>query len=192
MQMSQISKSSPDNWLTDYGDILYRFALVRVRSEVVAEDLVQETLLAGWVAYAKFSGQSTVRTWLIGILKHKIIDYFRKYKREVSSLNDEEMAEDVLAYQFDQQGNWQVNLVEWGTPEHSLDDEQFWLVFNQCLSRLPQRMADLLILRAVDGLETKECCTLLGFETDNQLWVTLSRTRVKVRQCLETHWFSKD
>jgi len=190
--MTQINNSSPENWLHDYGDILYRFALMRVRSEPVAEDLVQETLLAGLIAYDKFSGQSTTRTWLIGILKHKIIDHFRKYKHEVSSLNDDETAEDVLAYQFDRQGHWQVNLVEWGTPEHSMDDEQFWTVFNQCFSRLPQRMADLLLLRAVDGLGTEECCELLGFETDNQLWVTLSRTRVKLRQCLDTHWFSKD
>jgi hypothetical protein len=92
----------------------------------------------------------------------------------VHVLTRNETAEDVLAYQFDQQGNWKINLIEWGTPEKSMDNEQFWLVFNDCLSRLPQRMADLLLLRAVDGLETEECCALLGFDTDNQLWVTYS------------------
>lgn len=184
--------TSPENWLNDYGDILYRYALIRVRSEAAAEDLVQETLLAGLQSLERFSGKSTVRTWLMGILKHKIIDYYRKHRREVASLDDDETAEDVLAYQFDQQGHWKVNLVEWGTPEKNLDDEQFWRVFNDCLSRLPQRMADLLLLRTIDGLATEECCILLGFETDNQLWVTLSRTRIKLRQCLETHWFSKD
>jgi RNA polymerase sigma-70 factor, ECF subfamily len=184
--------TSPENWLNDYGDLLYRYALTRVRSEATAEDLVQETLLAGLQAIDRFSGQSTVRTWLVGILKHKIIDHFRKYKREMTSLNDDETAEDVLAYQFDQQGNWKINLIEWGTPEKSMDGEQFWLTFNDCLSRLPKRMSDLLLLRAVDGLETEECRALLGFDTDNQLWVTLSRTRVKLRQCLETNWFSKE
>ena len=68
--------TSPENWLNDYGDILYRYALIRVRSEATAEDLVQETLLAGIQAIDRFSGQSTVRTWLVGILKHKIIDHF--------------------------------------------------------------------------------------------------------------------
>jgi len=184
--------TTPDTWLNDYGDLLYRYAYTRVRSESTAEDLVQETLLAGLLAFEKFSGKSTVRTWLVGILKHKIIDHFRKYRREVSSLNDDELAEDVLAYQFDQQGNWKVNLVEWGTPDKAIDDEQFWQVFNQCLTRLPQRMADLLLLRTVEGLETEECCAVLGFKSDNQLWVTLSRTRVKLRQCLDSNWFNKE
>ncbi len=190
--MTQSNNESPENWLNDYGDILYRFALARVRSEATAEDLVQETLLAGFLAFDKFSGNSTVRTWLVGILKHKIIDHYRKHSREMTILNDDETADDVLAYQFDQQGNWQVDLVEWGTPDKSMQDEQFWLAFNDCLSRLPQRMADLLLLRTVDGVATKECCALLGFETDNQLWVALSRTRVKLRLCLETNWFSKE
>lgn len=190
--MAQTHDSLPENWLNDYGDILYRYALIRVRSEATAEDLVQETLLAGLQAFERFTGQSTVRTWLVGILKHKIIDHFRKNRYEISALNDEESAADALAYQFDQQGNWQLNLVEWGTPEKTISDKQFWLAFNICLSRLPQRMADLLILRAVDGLSTKECCTLLGFENDNQLWVALSRTRGKLRLCLETNWFAKD
>ena len=192
MLMAQTHNSSPENWLNDYGDILYRYALIRVRSEATAEDLVQETLLAGLQAVDRFSGQSTVRTWLVGILKHKIIDHFRKNRHEITTLNDDETAEDVLAYQFDQQGNWKINLIEWGTPEKSMDNEQFWHAFNECLSRLPQRMADLLLLRSIDGLATEECCDLLGFETDNQLWVTLSRTRVKLRQCLDTNWFSKE
>jgi len=190
--MTQVMNTSPDNWLNDYGDILYRYALVRVRSESTAEDLVQETLLSGLQAFARFSGKSTVRTWLVGILKHKIIDHFRKHAREKTSLNEDENAEGLLAYQFDQQGHWQVKLIEWGTPEQSMTDEQFWQAFNECLTRLPQRMADLLLLRTVDGLETEECCALLGFETDNQVWVTLSRTRVKLRQCLESNWFDKD
>ena len=189
--MAQID-TSPENWLNEYGDILYRYALIRVRSEATAEDLVQETLLAGLQGIDRFSGQATLRTWLIGILKHKIIDHFRKHSREVISISDDETAEDVLAYQFDQKGHWKVDLVEWGTPENNINNEQFWLAFNECIARLPQRMADLLILRTVDGLATDECCAILGFESDNQLWVTLSRTRVKLRQCLEANWFSTE
>ncbi|NOQ17540.1 MAG: sigma-70 family RNA polymerase sigma factor [Methyloprofundus sp.] len=190
--MTQQINIGPEGWLSEYGDILYRYALVRVRSEATAEDLVQETLLSGLQAFAKFSGKSTVRTWLIGILKHKIIDHFRKNKYEMTALNDEESATDILAYQFDNQGHWHIDLVEWATPDKSIDDAQFWEVFNNCISRLPQRMADLLFLRTVDGVATAECCALLGFDSDNQLWVTLSRTRVKLRQCLDTYWFNKE
>lgn len=190
--MTQHTESSPEYWLNDYGDILYRFALIRVRSETTAEDLVQETLLAGLQAFAKFSGQSTVRTWLIGILKHKIIDHFRKNRHEITTLNNDEMAEDILAYQFDNQGHWQINLIEWATPVNNIENEQFKDILNQCVARLPQRMADLLLLRTIEGVATQECCELLGFESDNQLWVTLSRTRMKLRQCLDTYWFNKE
>lgn len=190
MKMAEKVLLSPESWLDEYGDVLYRYALVRVRLESVAEDLVQETLLSGLQAFKKFNEKSTVKTWLVGILKHKIIDYFRKNRREITRLNEDEMAEDLLAYQFDHQGNWHVNLIEWSTPDKNISNEQFWDVFNQCLLRLPKRMLDLLFLRAVDGLETNECCELLGFETNNQLWVALSRTRSKLRQCMDTHWFN--
>jgi len=190
--MTQQKNSSPENWLNDYGDILYRYALIRVRSEATAEDLVQETLLAGILGFNKFSGQSTLRTWLIGILKHKIVDHFRKNRHEITTLNDDDMAEDALAYQFDHKGHWQINLIEWATPDKSIDDEQFRQVFNDCVSHLPQRMADLLLLRTIDGIATEQCCELLGFDSDNQLWVTLSRTRVKLRLCLNTYWFNKE
>lgn len=93
----QIDTSS-DNWLNEYSDILYRYALVRVRSEATAEDLVQETLLAGLQGVARFLGQSTVRAWLVGILKHTIIDYFRKNRHEMTTLDAEEMMEDLLAH----------------------------------------------------------------------------------------------
>ena len=79
--------NSPENWLDDYGDLLYRYAFSRVRNKEDAEDLVQETLLAGMIAYEKFSGQSKISTWLVGILKHKILDVFRKNKREITILD---------------------------------------------------------------------------------------------------------
>jgi RNA polymerase sigma-70 factor (ECF subfamily) len=182
---------NPENWLNDYGDMLYRYALARVRSETIAEDLLQETLLAGIQAITKFSGQSSVSTWLTGILKHKIIDHFRKNRHELQSLNDFELGEDLTNNQFDQQGHWQINLVEWKTPDRHLNDQQFWQVFYQCLDRLPKKMADLLLLRTMEGVSSKDCCQVLGFETTNQLWVTLSRTRMKLRQCLDVKWFEK-
>jgi len=181
--------NSPESWLDDYGDLLYRYAFSRVRNKEDAEDLVQETLLAGMIAYEKFSGQSKISTWLVGILKHKILDIFRKNKREITILQNDETADDILAYQFDQTGNWQVDLVEWKTPDKAIDNTQFMQVFDQCITRLPQRMADLLWLRSIEQLEMNECQQLLGFASDNQLWVALSRTRVKLRQCLEVYWF---
>ena len=189
--MASSTTESPENWLNDYGDMLYRYALVRVRSEATAEDLVQETLLAGLKSFANFSGQSSVSTWLTGILKHKIIDHFRKNHHEMISLSDADFGEDLLNTQFDQQGHWKIDLDEWITPDRSLNDQQFWQVFQQCLERLPKKMADLLLLRTIKDVSSEDCCKLLGFETTNQLWVTLSRTRMKLRQCLDVKWFGQ-
>ena len=190
--MPHLPASDPKTWLNDYGDMLYRYALVRVRSEATAEDLVQETLLAGIQSFEKFTGKATVKTWLVGILKHKIIDHYRKSRHEATILSESEMGEDLLAHQFDDKGHWKVNLVEWETPDLSMDNEQFWQAFHLCLSRLPGRMADLFMLRSVEGLSSEDCCKVLNFNSTNQLWVTLSRTRMKLRQCLETHWFDKE
>lgn len=189
--MPHTTQDNPESWLNNYGDMLYRFALIRVRSEATAEDLVQETLLAGIQAFDKFSGQSSVRTWLTGILKHKIIDYFRKNRYDSQLLNHSDLGEDLLNNQFDHQGNWRNDLVEWATPDRSLNDQQFWQVFQKCLDLLPKKMADLLLLRTLADVSSEECCHILGYKTTNQLWVTLSRTRMKLRQCLDVKWFEK-
>lgn len=190
--MQTPKNTAPENWLDEYGDILYRYALARVHSEPTAEDLVQETFLAGLQAYKKFNGQSTLRTWLIGILKHKIIDYFRKKHHQTQSLNDSDLGEDLIAYQFDQQGHWKINLSEWPTPDEAFSHSEFKQVVNKCISRLPQKMADLLMLNTIEGLSTEDCCKVLNFQSTNQLWVTLSRTRMKLRSCLDTHWFNQE
>ncbi|NOQ37197.1 MAG: sigma-70 family RNA polymerase sigma factor [Methylococcaceae bacterium] len=190
--MKEKSSMEPENWLSDYGDLLYRYAFSRVRSEAVAEDLLQETLLAAIQGVGKFNGKSSVSSWLVGILKHKIMDYYRKSQREMPLLTDADLGEDLMSHQFDAQGNWQVDLADWLTPEASLDNEEFWKVYYQCQSRLSDTMARLFMLRVVDGVSTEDCCQILGFKTDNQLWVALSRTRMKLRQCLETHWFNQE
>ncbi|ASF45109.1 sigma-70 family RNA polymerase sigma factor [Methylovulum psychrotolerans] len=185
--------SDPAKWLDEYGDALYRYALLQLRSEPLAEDMVQETLLAAWQSFAQFNGQSSVKTWLIGILKHKIIDHFRKYRheRDSESLDNFDDDDALLAHSFDADGHWKIPLINWGTPDKALTDEQFWQVFYRCLARLPQDMADLFILRTVDGLSSEECCKLLAIATTNQLCVALSRTRLKLRQCLEAQWFDR-
>jgi len=185
-----MTTDSPETWLQDYGDLLYRYALLRVHCKETAEDLVQETLLAGLKSWQSFQQQSKVSTWLVGILKYKIADHFRKQPAHFIADDLNESVEQLLAYQFDQQGHWQVDLVEWKTADTNLQSQELSTALKQCLSRLPQRMADLLLLRAVNEISTEECRVLLGFDTDNQLWVALSRTRVKLRQCLASYSLS--
>ena len=72
----------PGKWLDDHGDYLFKYASFRLRDDTAAEDAVQETFLAALKAYERFEGRGSERTWLVGILKHKIIDHFRKASRE--------------------------------------------------------------------------------------------------------------
>ncbi len=179
--------SSPEQWLQNYGDILYRYALTRVRDRQVAEDLVQETLLAAIKARQNFAGKASERTWLTGILKHKVIDYFRKSARENSrEFSDTELnTEDEY---FDQQGHWQIDISAWSKPDKQFEQQAFLAVLQDCIDRLPKRMAQLFMLREFEGMDSDEICQMMKISSKNNLWVMLSRLRGQLRHCLDLHW----
>ncbi|MGR9046436.1 MAG: sigma-70 family RNA polymerase sigma factor [Gammaproteobacteria bacterium] len=181
--------SLPEQWLGLYGDILYRFSLARVRDPAIAEDLVQETLLAALKAKAHYAGQSSEQTWLIGILKHKIVDYFRKTSREKTQGYDDCVATEQEDDFFDREGHWQISLASWSKPERSLEQEQFYAVLQKCIGFLPPRMAHLFVLRELDGLESEEICRTMSI-SQNNFWVMMSRARVQLRHCLDLNWFN--
>ncbi len=187
--MANYQASPAAGWLDEYGDYLFRYALLRVHSEALAEDLLQETLLAALQSFSGFSAKSSTKTWLTGILKHKILDYFRRCKREVMSIDDNDTQ--LQHTLFDETGHWQGELTDWDCPEALLNNDQFNQVLQQCLQRLPKQSAQLLILRSLNELSSEECCTLFGYTTKNQLWVALSRIRTRLRQCLDVHWFTQ-
>ncbi len=181
--------STPENWIDLHGDILYRYALSRVGKPEIAEDLVQEALLAALQNAKSFLGGSSERTWLISILKRKIIDHFRKTGREKPLSGSEEAR---LSYEdggyFDETGHWK-NIQEWGSlPSDILEDKEFWRVLSGCLDKLPLRMRQVFLLSEQDGLKGKEVCKVLGLSPSN-LWVLLHRAKNGLRQCLETNWF---
>ena len=180
--------TDPDTWLQRYGDDLYRYALMRLRDPSVAEDMVQETLLAALKARQRFAGQSTEKTWLIGILKHKIVDHFRRSRRE-QSLEDIEGAADRQEAYFDDRGHWNTAIQAWERPAEALEQEEFRQVLADCIADLPQRFADLYILREINGMPSEEVCKVLDISTTNNLWVMLSRARMRLRRCLELRWF---
>jgi len=183
--------NDPAAWLDDYGDALFSYAMLRLRSESAAEDLVQETLLAAWQAFAQFGGQSSMKTWLIGIMKHKLVDYFRKQRFSDTSLDEFAGQDELFAQQFDEDGHWRMKLTDWLTPDKALANEQFWQVFHQCLARLPDNMADIFVLRMLEGLSSEDCCQALNIATTNQVCVALSRSRIKLRHCLTANWFER-
>ena len=181
--------ADPQKWLDEHGDAMYAYALLRVRDRTAAEDLVQEALLAALQAVDGFKGQSSERTWLIGILKHKTLDHLRRVVREKPLDAGNVPDEDTEDY-FDKTEHWNVSMSDWEQPERSLENEQFWSTFNDCLERLPERLRTVYALREIDGLATEEVLETLNISTTNNLWVMLSRARTHLRQCLEMNWFT--
>ena len=184
----------PSKWLDSHGDYLYRYALVRVRDAALAEDLLQETLLAAVGAHQSHAGRSTERTWLVGIMKHKVIDHFRRVTRngkfQLSTDGDDEI-------DFEESGPWRGHWREERAPNswtvgaaQSLESREFWEVLEHCLSQLPPQMSIAFTLREIDGLTSGEICEILSISPNN-LWVLLHRSRTKLRQLLEANWFSR-
>lgn len=173
------------------GDML-RFARLQLRDDAAAEDAVQDTFMAAIESADRFAGQSQVKTWVFAILKNKIIDIIRRRSREpnITACFDEEIAEDAFDALFNERQHWQAaeRPTSWGDPEQSLEDAQFWRVFDACLNRLPPNTSRVFMMREFLGFETDEICKELAITTSN-CWVVLHRARMSLRLCLEGQWF---
>jgi RNA polymerase sigma-70 factor, ECF subfamily len=176
-------------WLSDHGDYLFRVARRQLHSDELAEDAVQETLLAALAAQVRYTGDASPRTWLTGILKHKIVDLIRKQIREVE-LPCDEAGEEAIDILFKQNGHWAEPLRPWGNPQAEAELSQLRRVLDECADRLKPAMAQVFSLREVAGLETEEICKKLDI-TPTNCWVLLHRARLFMRQCLELNGFSK-
>ncbi len=183
--------ANPDRWVDEHGDCLYRYALVRVRTPEVAQDLVQEAFLAALRSYEKFAGRSSERSWLFGILKNKIVDYYRKLGRETSFTDMESLSNENSEKFVD---GWWIHVdgpKEW-KPEADViaHRSEFWVTMRKCLGKLPDRIASVFMLREMDELSTNEICEMLSISESN-LGVMLHRSRMALRECLEINWFEK-
>jgi RNA polymerase sigma-70 factor (ECF subfamily) len=187
--------SDPERWVELYGDYLFKYALMRLRDAARAEDAVQETFLAALKGGKAFAARSAEKSWLVGILKNKICDHYRKVSRE-TSFTDMEFYSDEEGDRFVPDGRFKDGWIhelgpqEWTSPGASLDSEVFWKTFQDCSSKLPKNVSAVFSLREVDGVESKEICALLNI-SENNLWVMLHRARMALRRCLETNWFAK-
>ena len=183
--MNNAPKINPDEWVDRYGDALYGFALARVNNKETAEDLVQETFLAAVKSQTRFRGQSSEKTWLFSILKHKVIDHYRKHKSLVAPKDDLRELDNMDKF-FKTDGSWHWRPADWrADPGKSQTVREALDHFYQCLSDLPQKKADVFVSREIDGLSTKEICKNLDI-TPSNCWVILYRARVLLRTCLES------
>ncbi len=190
--MATPGTSDPRAWVDLHGDVLVRYAMLRLGDPHLSEDLVQETFLAALKARDTFKGASSERTWLVGILKHKIFDYYRQKGREIPVGEGESLQPGGEATFFNQDGMWKDGPEEWGgDPAALFGKKEFLAQVTKCVSGLTPRLAHAFTLREIDGQESKEICKVLGVSETN-LWVILHRARMLMRRCLEIHWFGGD
>ena len=175
---------------------LVRYALSQLRDPVLAEEAVQEALLAALEGIGKFDGRSTLRTWLTSILRFKVIDIQRRQvaDRARVDIDEERLADEHEAWldeMFDETGHWKSPPQAWNDPEAALEQRRFWMVFEMCLEGLPAAASRVFFKREVLGEDTPVICSEEKITSSN-CWVILHRARIALRVCLERNWFGRE
>ena len=174
--------------LVEHRSYLMRFARLQLRNEAWAEDVVSETLLAALSKPQAFQQQSQLKTWLVGILKHKVVDCLRQRSREAVLDEEQGDADELEALSFKPDGHFAEQPLDWGSPEQKLLSRQFIEILEACTDRLPPTMGRLFLMREWLELSCEEICKELELTSTN-LYVQLHRARLRLRECLEIHWF---
>jgi RNA polymerase sigma-70 factor (TIGR02943 family) len=171
-------------------DYLMRFARLQLRNDAWAEDAVSETLLAALAKPQAFEARSQLKTWLVGILKHKIIDSMRQRRREVvlNSESDDAREDPLEHIAFKTDGHFAEKPADWGNPEQDLKSRQFMTVLDACTEKLPPVQGRLFLMREWMEMSSEEICKELAL-TPTNLYVQLHRARLRLRECLELNWF---
>ena len=186
---SKMHQLEPDTWVDKYADYLFNYAIARISDPEIAKDLVQETFFAGLKSAKNYQGTATERTWLIAILKRKVIDYYRKINSKKGK------AEVRISYNSDSEsdGDWleeQVADPESILENDSIENEELGLAIQECISKLPQKQSKVFTMKTIRGLSTEDICNELGINPSN-LWVMVHRARTALMGCLNENWFAK-
>ena len=177
-----------DKWIDNYADYLFNYAVTRVNDSEIAKDLVQETFFAGVKSAKNFEGKSTERTWLVSILKRKIIDYYRK----INSKKGQAEVRMNFYDDGDNEGSW----IEERAPQpwtessdHTIENEELRDQIESCIDGLPEKYAMVFRMKTIQEFDTEEICNELEITSSN-LWVMIHRARTQLRKCLEDNWFN--
>ena len=177
----------PETWVDLYADYLFNFAVARVSDAEIAKDLVQETFFAGLKSAKNYKGTAAERTWLIAILKRKVIDHYRKINSKKGR------AEVRMSYSShsDVEGDWleeqvadPLSLLE----NDTIENEELGLAIQECISKLPKKQSLVFKMKTIQGMGTEDICKELGINPSN-LWVMIHRARTALMGCLNQNWF---
>ena len=186
--MSQVNLSF-EHQVAQQHTYLMRFARLQLRNDAWAEDCVSETVLAALAKPQAFGNRSQLKTWLVGILKHKVLDTLRSRAREARLADGDGSAElDALVFQAD--GHFASTPANWGNPEQELGSRQFMAMLEACVEKLPPGMGRIFLMREWLELSADEICKELSMTSTN-LFVQLHRARLRLRACLEINWLQK-
>lgn len=179
-------------FITDLRSQMLKFATLQLRDTNQAEDAVQEAFISAFKNCKSFNGKSAFKTWVFAILKNKVVDIIRGKSRYVaiSDLQGDSDEQEDFSVLFEKSGHWKKEHKpsNWGDPENCFENEQFWLIFESCLNKLPSHHAQPFMMREFIGLESAEICKELALSTSN-LHVVLYRARMGLQKCLEKNWF---
>lgn len=177
----------PSEWLDAYGDYIYRYAMSRLRDTNAAEEVVQETFLAGIRKREQYSGKGSQRGWLLTILKRKIVDHVRqraKFDRDGAVGNDQDPTVEL----FSCDGHWKRSAAAWmNAPADAIESSELWMIVEGCLTHLPAGQASVFTLSVMDELDSDEICRELDI-TPSNLWVRLHRARIGLANCVGARW----
>ncbi|VXB74441.1 sigma-70 family RNA polymerase sigma factor [Maribacter litoralis] len=183
----EIQNLNPDKWVDLYADYLFNYAVTRVSDAEIAKDLVQDTFIAGLKSAKNFKGDAAERTWLIAILKRKVIDHYRKINSKKGK------AEVRMSYssQTDAEGDWLEERIadpNSNFENSAIENEELGLAIQNCISKLPKKQAQVFTMKTIEGMETEDICNALGINASN-LWVMIHRARTSLMGCLNQNWF---
>jgi RNA polymerase sigma-70 factor (TIGR02943 family) len=189
MSSPSISVDDPALWVEHFGDALFRYARAQVATDEIAEDLVQETFLAALKSRDRFQAKSSFLTWLVGILRYKIVDHHRREATSRARHPDNERAwEDVF---FSTRRFWKKSPQAWRErPDAAAENAEFWDVLQRCLEKLPAKLSYAFRLRTLAEISFADICKKSNLTATN-LSVRLHRARLLMRECLERNWFTK-
>lgn len=177
----------PNTWIDRYSDYLFNYSITRVKDRETAQDLVQETFFAGLKSMKNFKGEASERTWLVSILKRKIIDHYRK----INSKKGQAEVKVNFSQDQDEEGNWLEKRVADPfdkTAEDSIENVELGAAIHDCLSKLPEKQAEVFKMKTLLHYETEAICNELNI-TPSNLWVIIHRARTALASCLKENWF---
>ncbi len=180
-------------WVDDYSEDLLVWAKLKVGSEDLAQDLVQETFISAYQKLDGFRAESNPKTWLSSILNHKIIDYFRsaEYRKKVQMPQSVAQDSDLEDHFFKPDGHWENKAfgLPWENEENLLDRSDFRALFENCLADLPQLWRDVIAARYFGGQKGAEISKEFNISTSNY-WQISHRAKLLLKKCIEVYWQS--